>query len=87
MYSTLERPPCLRCPLVDIPGPGSEAHWSMPKSTHETVSFATFLEYRALRMRAPVSGPVPPDVVTDPPVRPELEAAAVAAEVPRVHRV
>jgi hypothetical protein len=59
----------------------------MSNSTHETVSFATFLEYRALRMRAPVSAPRQPDVVTDPPIRPELEPVAVAAEVPRIHRV
>jgi hypothetical protein len=58
----------------------------MANFTHETVPFATFLEYRALRMRAPVNVPVPPGA-TDPPVQPELEAASVAADVPRVPRV
>ena len=33
----------------------------VPRSEHETVSFAVFLEYRARRMRAPVANIPTPD--------------------------
>ena len=37
-----------------------------PRSDHEMVSFAVFLEYRARRMRAPVAGTPAPDAPAGP---------------------
>jgi len=56
----------------------------VPRSDHETVSFAVFLEYRARRMRAPVvDGTAPtPDLPTTPAYPPASEGAAVAIVVP-----
>ena len=59
----------------------------MSESTHETVSFATFLEYRARHQQAAMVGPVPPDVVTTPPSEPEPGPIAVAAAMPPQSRV
>jgi hypothetical protein len=56
----------------------------VPRSDHETVSFAVFLEYRARRMRAPVvesTGPTP-DRPTTPADPPAPEGRAVAMVVP-----
>jgi hypothetical protein len=56
----------------------------VPRSDHETVSFAVFLEYRARRMRAPVvEGTAPtPDLPTTPADPPAPEGGAVAMVVP-----
>ena len=56
----------------------------VPRSDHETVSFAIFLEYRARRMRAPVvAGTAPtPDLPTTPADPPAPEGGAVAMVVP-----
>lgn len=56
----------------------------VPRSEHETVSFAVFLEYRARRMRAPVvEGPAPtPDLPTTPAYPPAPADGAVAMVVP-----
>ena len=55
-----------------------------PRSDHEMVSFAVFLEYRARRMRAPVvDGTAPtPDLPTTPADPPVPEGRAVAMVVP-----
>ena len=55
-----------------------------PRSDHEMVSFAVFLEYRARRMRAPViDGVAPtPDRPTTPAAPPAPEDGAVAMAVP-----
>jgi hypothetical protein len=49
-------------------------------SDHELVSVATFLEYRARRLRAPVARPdAPPDDAT--PTNEELRRLALAAVI------
>ena len=62
----------------------------MSECTHETVSFAAFLEYRARRLAKPVVAPgPPPEVATaqrDSP-QPESEPIAVAAMLPWPVRV
>jgi len=37
-----------------------------PRTDHELISFALFLEYRARRMRAPVAGTPAPDAPAGP---------------------
>jgi hypothetical protein len=50
-------------------------------SDHELVSVATFLEYRARRLRAPVTRPdAPPDDATTP-TNEELRRLALAAVI------
>ena len=60
----------------------------MSETTHEAVSFATFLEYRASRMRAPIAGLLlPPDFDNTPLDLPDRTPFAVAAVVPGLSRV
>ncbi len=56
----------------------------VPRSDHEMVSYAVFLEYRARRMRAPVVGGMAPtpDFPTTPADPPASEGRAVARVVP-----
>ena len=58
----------------------------MLERTHETVSFATFLEYRARRLHAPMVEP-PPDREHVPTTLPEPGPTIVAMAVPRPKRV
>ena len=67
-----------------IPAP-QDIMTPVPRSDHETVSFAVFLEYRARRrLRAPVvEGTAPtPDLPTAPADPPAPESGAVAIVVP-----
>ena len=60
----------------------------MSDSTHETVSFTAFLEYRARRMRGPIAGLLlPPDLDNTPLDLPDMTPFAVAAVVARLPRV
>jgi hypothetical protein len=60
----------------------------MFEATHETVSFAAFLEYRARRMQAPIVGLLlPPDLDNTPLDLPEMTPFAVAAVMPGLSRV
>jgi hypothetical protein len=59
----------------------------MSGSDHEIVSVATFLEYRARRLRAPVARPEAPLDDATPPTDHELQrfaSAAVIAAPPRL---
>ena len=57
------------------------------RSGHETVSYAVFLDYRARRMRAPVTGgAVPaPDLPTTPEGLPPPGRGTGASVVPITH--